>query len=162
MGVMTTGCVRGLVLWSACGSALAFSPSVSGPCGTPQLLEETLAAVVPQVPIRPPGTEKAERDANGVCANSASSDNFVLKWGNEATVSSLAVQDMLQAFEFSWSELVNDMGHPAPKTTESYKFNVYVGDTGSCAPSVYGMGGYFTVDSQGYPFIVMSLSLIHI
>jgi len=119
-------------------------------------MEEIRASVPIQVPPRPPSTDKEEREANGTCANSQSSENFVLKWGNNDSVSSTAVNEMLQAFEFSWAQEIGRMGHTAPVGTEQYKFNVYVGDTGSCAPSVYGMGGYFTVDSQGHPFIVMS------
>jgi len=149
--------LRSLVVWGSSGTAMAFPVDILGPCGTMERLQTTLQAVPIAMPPRPPSVDKGERDAHGVCANSASSDNFVLKWGDEESVSSTAVTEMLQAFEFTWSQQVTQMAHPAPFGTEEYKFNVYVGDTGSCAPSVFGMGGYYTVDSEGWPFIVMSL-----
>jgi hypothetical protein len=154
---MGRGWLTGLLLWGASGSAWAFPAEVAGPCGTLGRLQHTLQAAPVRLPLPPPGTEKAEREAGGTCANSEASDNFVLKWGNEESVSAYAVTEMLSAFEFTWSELVTQMGHPPPLTSATYKFNIYVGDTGSCAPSAYGNGGYFTVDAEGYPFIVMSL-----
>jgi len=146
----------GLGVWVLIPRALAFPTDVAGPCGTLAYLEDTLQADPKPMPPRPPSSDKGEREAHGSCANSQESDNFVLKWGNDASVSGLAVSQMLSAFEFSWSEQVSAMGHPSPYGTDEYKFNVYVGDTGSCAPSVYGMGGYYTTDADGWPMIVMS------
>jgi hypothetical protein len=153
---MKRPCLTSVLLWAGSGAALAFPAEPAGPCGTLPLLERTLSVAPPQLPARPPSVDKAVREVSGSCANSEASTNFVLKWGDDATVSSTAVDEMLQAFEFAWSQQVEAMGHPAPETADVFKFNVYVGDTGSCAPSVYGMGGYFTVDAEGYPFIVMS------
>jgi MYXO-CTERM domain-containing protein len=144
----------------AAGSSWAFSPDRAGPCGTLNFLDETLAAQPAPLPPRPPSTDKGEREAHGTCANTASSDNFVLKWGDDASVSGIAVTQLLDAFEFSWAQQIDSMGHPPPWGTDEYKFNVYVGDSGSCAPSVYGMGGYYTTDAEGWPMIVMSLGTL--
>lgn len=89
--------------------------------------------------------------------NSVESEHFVAWWGDGSGVERYAVDDLLDAFEEGWVHEVEGMELPRPETTDAYKFNVYIGDSGSGAPSVYGNAGYFWYDSDGYPMIVMAL-----
>ncbi len=99
--------------------------------------------------------DKLVQDSYGL-PNSIETENFVAWWGDGASVDRHAVDDMLDAFEAGWDYEVELMELPQPETTETYKFNVYIGDTGSGAPSVYGNAGYFYYDHEGFPMIVMS------
>ncbi len=92
--------------------------------------------------------------------NSTETENFVAWWGDDASVSSHAVDDLLDFFEEGWDHHVGVMELPVPEHADMYKFNVYIGDTGSGAPSVYGNSGYFWYDSSGYPIIVMNLGCL--
>ncbi len=103
--------------------------------------------------------DKSVRDVYHL-PNSRESENFIVWWGDEGDVSTGDVDDMIEAFELGWDHLVETMDLPQPDGTLTYKFNVYIGDSGSGAPSSYGAAGYFWYDSQGYPIIVMSLGLM--
>lgn len=113
----------------------------------------------PAPPVLPFSPDKALRDSYDL-PNSMQSDNFVVWWGNGAVVDRDGVEDMLDAFELGWEHMVGAMELPAPERSDAYKFNVYVGDSGSGAPSVYGNSGYFWYDSDGYPMIVMALGTL--
>ncbi len=102
-----------------------------------------------------PGAGKQSRDPYGV-PNSLPSDNFVVRWGNSGGVNQSDAEDVVRWFEDSWAHEMGVMGFPGPDTSDSHKFNVYIGDTGSGAPSSYGAGGYFSYDSQGWPMIVLA------
>jgi hypothetical protein len=138
-----------LALWSLLAGA---GPLVDlAPCATPDRW----------VPVRPvarpamddPG-ERDERDAFGVL-NSARSEHFVVRWGpREPTEAQVA--RLLTAFEDSWSVFVDELDHTRPFGTDTYRFNVYVGDSGGNAPPGFGAAGYYTVDEEGYPYVVVS------
>lgn len=127
------------------------------PCLTPTLLP-TLPGPVGVAGIAPPGATKGDRDAWGIYPNAMSSTNFIVKWGNSGGVSSGEVSDLLDSFEASWAAEIEDWGHPAPWGTDTYKFNVYIGDTGGGTPSSYGSGGYYYQDDDGYGYIVIAES----
>jgi uncharacterized protein (TIGR03382 family) len=101
-----------------------------------------------------PGS-KAVRDTYH-SPQSQESENFVLFWGNGSTVTTSDVENLLAAFETGWSYYQDTMGLPAPFGSDLYKFDVYIGDTGSGLPSSYGNGGYSTSDSEGFPIIVIA------
>jgi MYXO-CTERM domain-containing protein len=135
------------------------------------LLPSTRCATMQLLPSMPPmrpataipstflGGGLPDRDPFGV-PNELTSTHFVMRWGNTGGISQNDAQDLLDAFETAWSVEVVDMDHPAPVGTDSYLFNVYIGDTGSGAPSAYGAGGYFYTDWDGYPYIVVSKDVL--
>ena len=93
---------------------------------------------------------------SGVCNGTEVSDNFILKWGLDAPPADDEVELIMEALETSWNHQLEIMGHAAPYGTDDYLFNVYVGDSGGCAPSARGVGGYYTTDDEGWPIIVLS------
>ena len=107
-----------------------------------------------EVPVLPPFSNKAERDMYCGSCNTLSSDNFILRWGSGITQAQ--AQDVLDSFEYSWNVEIAQMGYEAPATTDSYLFNIYIGDSGSGTPAGYGAAGYFTGDQQGFPMIVLA------
>jgi MYXO-CTERM domain-containing protein len=128
-------------------------------------LAEALAARgLPPFPVPavlPPASghaaaEKMTRDPYDA-PNAQETSNFVAYWGTEGSVSGGDVSDLLEAFELAWSHHIGTMGLPEPSGSDLYKFNVYIGDTGSGIPGSYGAGGYYTVDGDGYPMIVIAL-----
>ncbi len=129
-------------------------------CLVHALAERGLPAALP--PLEPPVVEgtrmpdKEIQDSYGL-PNRAETDNFIAWWGDGASVSSHDVDDMLDYFEEGWDHEVDVMELPGPETSDTHKINIYVGDSGSGAPSAYGNAGYFYYDSYGYPMIVMAL-----
>lgn len=101
--------------------------------------------------------EKLVRDAHGTFPNQRTSANFVAKWGPDATYTDAQVDRMLVGFEDGWAKQVAEMGHPAPAGSDTYRVNVYIGNSGGNAPTIpeYA-GGYATIDAEGYPMMVMS------
>lgn len=84
-------------------------------------------------------------------------DNFAVWWDVEGGI----IEDadavaLAEAFEASWVTQHETMGYPAPLHTDDTLFNVYIGDSGPDAPSASGAAGYYTVDSDLYPFVVIS------
>ena len=147
------------MLFALAGFSLAqpATPLRDGRCGTP-LLQPPLPTLVPYPAVpRPPDAAKGERDAGGAFPNSARSDNFVVKWGDDASVDEADVDALLDAFESAWAVEVLDMGHPPPVTTTDYLFNVYLGGTGDGTPPSYGYAGYYYLDGDGYPMVVIGV-----
>jgi len=116
-----------------------------------------IASTPAPLPPRPPSDEKGVRDAmSGVCTGIEMSENFILKWGLDAPPADGEIALIMEALETSWDHQLDIMGHAAPYGTSDYLFNVYVGDSGGCAPSARGVGGYYTTDVEGWPIIVLS------
>lgn len=136
--------------------ALAGAPDLPPvhPCATPRMWEPV---VEPRVPLRPPPPdgERAERDAY-VVPNSARSEHFVVRWGTTDPPSREMVNRLLDAFEDAWEVYIVGLDHSAPYGTDAYRFNVYVGDTGSGAPPGYGAAGYYSTDPEGWPMVSVS------
>jgi hypothetical protein len=99
--------------------------------------------------------DKALRDVFHL-PNHEENEDFVVWWGDSGGVEEGDIDDLLDAFDDGWARQIDEYGLPAPYGTETYKFNVFIGDSGSGAPSSYGNSGYYTVDSQGYPLIVVA------
>jgi hypothetical protein len=140
-------------VWS---QSINVAQAMPGICGTPEFLDMTLASVQMAVPPLPPGPTKGTREAHGACAGSATSENFTFKWGADAPPSPDEIEQILVALERAWDTELNEMEHAHPYGSDSHLFNVYFGDSGDCAPSAYGMGGYYTTDTEGWPMIVLS------
>ena len=148
------------MLWMASLIGIAFGGVHEAPCLTMELLAET-------GPLQAPtGTwaqldEKGHRDAFNVAfPHERASENFVVKWGNDMSVSSGDVDSLLEGFETAWDLLVEDMGHLQPAGSQQYLVNVYIGDSGSGAPVMHGAAGYFTLDPDGWPMLVMNANVI--
>ena len=87
--------------------------------------------------------------------NRALSDNFVLHWGDETSLSVQKQEEILDYLEWSWTHEIEVMQYPAPYGTDHYLFNVYMGSSGSGAPSDAGVAGYYTTDEDGWPMVVL-------
>ena len=136
---------------------LSFEVAAETRCGTPAFFDDFIGVAPKVLPPPPPSPSKAIRDAQpGVCSDQEVSENFVLKWGPDAVPATDEIRQIIAALEASWQHELNIMNHSHPYGTNTYRFNVYVGDSGGCAPSAFGMGGYYTVDTDGWPFIVLS------
>ncbi len=101
----------------------------------------------------PPFPGKQTRDLYDL-PNSVESENFIVRWGDSGSVSQSNCEELLEIMETGWEYEVGVMEMPQPTTTETYKLNVYVGDTGG--PSASGAAGYFSGDQEGYPMIVIN------
>jgi len=135
--------------------------AIPRPCGTLALLPRDGLPPAPVVPLLPPSTEKLERDDYGVTAHEYSTANFVIRWGNSGGVSTTEVERLATAFEAAWTEEIGTQGHPPPGGAETYKFNIYIGDSGGGTPSGYGAGGYFNYDGEGWPMVVVAADTLN-
>ncbi len=138
---------------------MALSGTPNPTCLTPQLLPLPRHRV-PHSIVTVWSSDKIERDSFGVFPNEVRSDNFVIKWGDGRVISPTQSQRLLDAFEQGWQTEVVVMGHPQPIGTDSDLFNVYIGDTGSGTPSSHGSGGYFSLDDEGWPMIVLNPDIL--
>ncbi|MBN2800453.1 MAG: hypothetical protein JXX28_15035 [Deltaproteobacteria bacterium] len=87
-------------------------------------------------------------------------DNFAVKWGSYARFSEENVHALADAFERAWAEEVVGWGFEAPRESDKYKFNVYIGDTDGGTPSSMGAAGYYYYDGDGWPMIVIAASQV--
>ena len=122
-------------------------------CLTLSLLPEILSLTPSPLPPPPPGVGKAERDVYAL-PNVATSPHFAVRWGDGGSVNAADVDRLLASFEESWSVEIDELGMPAPYGSDEWLFNVYIGDTGG--PSAGGVYGYYSVDSQSWPMVVIS------
>ena len=105
-------------------------------------------------------TGKSIRNSYEGDNNVHATDNFAVWWGTESGFDQADVEELADNFELSWSSIVAGMGYPPPEESSSYKFNVYVGDTGGGLPSAEGSAGYFWYDPDWYPMIVISKDIV--
>ncbi len=126
-------------------------------CGMPQFLGVTPPTRVER-PLGPPPPdgEKALRDAFGVVDNELLTENFVFRWGTSGSVRTADVERLAAAFEAAWTEEISVQGHPLPTGADTYRFNVYIGDSGGGTPSGSGAAGYFWYDEEGWPMVVVA------
>ncbi|MEC7987011.1 MAG: DUF6055 domain-containing protein [Myxococcota bacterium] len=129
------------------------------PCGTLTFFEDTALRTRTQFPVPPPSSEKLSRDVYQL-PNVLFSENFALHWGSELSFSESEATIVLEEFERSWTYEVQEMQYPAPLGSDGHYFNVYLGDSGNGAPSSYGNAGYYTVDDDGWPMIVIDYQSI--
>ena len=120
-------------------------------CDDPRLAPFARQPVAQMAPP-PPVEGKGLRDGYSM-PNSQESENFVVRWGASGNWPSSRADDVLDALEAAWSLILEDMDYVAPSGTDSYKFNVYIGDTGG--PGAYG-SAYYTRDGNNWPMIVVT------
>ena len=131
------------------------APDITHKCATlDQLRLSPVTVTNADIPVRPPSSNKGQRDSVCGNCNTLSSDNFIVRWGNG--ISQSQAQNILDSFEYSWDIEINQLGYEMPTSADTYLFNVYIGDSGGGAPQGYGAAGYFTGDNQGYPMIVIA------
>ena len=136
-------------------SVAVAAPEITHKCATLDRLRLSPVTVTNiDIPVRPPNSNKAERDSLCGNCNTLSSDNFIVRWGSG--ISQSQAQNILDSFEYSWDIEVNQLGYEIPTSADTYLFNVYIGDSGGGTPGGYGAAGYFTGDNQGYPMIVIA------
>ena len=80
------------------------------------------------------------------------SEHFALHWGQDFDDLE-RVADILGLLEDTWEMQIERWGMQAP-VGSSY-FNVYLGGTGSNMPADLGVAGYYDVDDNGYPMVVL-------
>lgn len=127
-------------------------------CGTLEQLKRRGFEIPSPNPIETFGREKTERDAYGVFPNVILSPNFALKWGDESEITTEQAQTLIDTFETVWTMEVDTFEYPPPTGSDLALFNVYIGDTGSPAPSAQNFGGYFAYDPENWPMIVVAMS----
>jgi hypothetical protein len=134
--------------------------AMNGECITPQKMRAftEIPAVVPYPPP-PADGEKAEREVDFPLENSLSSENFVVKWGNE-NLNQYDLDRLLDTFEVAWDSITTGMGYPAPVGSDTHLVNIYIGDSGDGSPDMLGAAGYQTLDSEGWPMIVISKGVL--
>ncbi len=124
------------------------------PCPFPAQLTELRSAPTP-TPVAAT-IAKADRDATGPWPNERGSANFVVKWGDSGGVEDADADLVLDLFEAAWAVEIDAMGHAPPAGAVTWRFNVYLGDTGDGTPPTYGYAGYYTVDAEGWPMVVLN------
>ena len=127
------------------------------PCHTLSHFEPT--SFRSEFPPPPPSGEKESMDVFSL-PNAATSDNFALRWGGGRAISEERAQEILTEFERAWDHEINTLNFPAPLGSDAHLFNVYIGNSGSGAPSSYGAAGYYDSDASGWPMIVIDLETL--
>jgi len=138
--------------------AFAAAPDAPRTCGTEAHLASRPAGWSSPARALPDWRDagpKAVRDAIG-SFDTYETANFAVKWGAMSGFDETDVVALGEALEAAWATQVIEQAYPAPLQTGSWKFNVYLGDTGEGTPSALGNAGYYWYDDDGYPMIVIS------
>ena len=80
------------------------------------------------------------------------SEHFALHWGADFSRME-RIPQILELLETTWELQVNVWGMEPP--TEDVYFNVYLGGTGDSLPNDLDVAGYYDVDSNGLPMVVL-------
>ena len=127
------------------------------PCGTNDRLPAVLPALATD-PMSPPGDVELEvRDPFGSDYDDFElSEHFVLKWGPEANPTRDQIEGTLDALEDAWTVAFDEMQFDRPSFTNTYRVNVYIGNSGGDTPEIPGnYAAYVTVDDDGYAYVVV-------
>jgi hypothetical protein len=146
-----------LLLNAGALAATPLPPSI--PCATPALhLDANHTRAV--LPVDPPenGESKELRNTYTDLSNTIETENFVVWWGSSLGFTTEDVVALAESFELAWETEIDELGFQQPSGTESYKFNVYIGDTGG--PSSLGANGYYYYDDDNWPMVVISSTLL--
>lgn len=128
------------------------------PCGTLEALRALDMSKKVEINTEVLRAEKEEREGFATLPNSQSSENFIIKWNG--SINQDAIDQLLESFEYSWQVEIDSLGHHAPVGTDNYLFNVYIGDSGGNSPNSNGAAGYFTLDNDWYPMIVVGKGVL--
>jgi hypothetical protein len=127
-------------------------------CGTPGLISEFLGRDRP--PSVPPSPDWVDHESHGDVPNVQYSTHFALKWGPDHPPTEADSARLLADFEYAYTVEVETWEMADPTGFGGSFFNVYIGDTGADVPSVMGNAGYYTLDPDGFPMIVISNEII--
>ena len=132
------------------------SQAFAFPCGLQAHLPEIAAT-----PFRQPVTlttsgELEGRDPFEIIGREEVTPHFSIRWGANAVYNQDLILEVGEVLEEIWTAEVETLGYPAPRGTDAYRLNVYVGDTGGGTPSAGFSIAYVTVDGEGYPYMVLS------
>ena len=105
-------------------------------------------------------SDKGVRNAYAGEPNALETSNFVIWYGTPDGFSERDIESLSVEMEYIWTTLINDMGYPTPENSDAWKFNVYIGDTGSGVPSAEGAAGYFGMTDKNFPMIVLSKEIV--
>jgi hypothetical protein len=128
-------------------------------CATLALLPDAPPITAPAAAFLTPPAEKELRDPFHL-PNVATSENFAVWWGDLGFTEPDDVELLLESFETAWAVHIAEMAHPPPAGTDTTRFTVVLGDTGDGAPQSYGTSGYFFVDPEGWPMVVIAASAL--
>ena len=128
-------------------------------CGTMERLDRALL-----VPARrrarilhPPAAGKTTRDSFGGWAHLRESDNFAVKWTSD-DIGDADAGVAVATLEESWSRYIGGLAQDLPTGADQFRVNAYVVGPND-ALSIDFTGGYTDLDSEGYPYVVMSADL---
>lgn len=108
-------------------------------------------------PPPPSADGKQSRDAYGSFPSQRETPNFIIKWGALDGFSFEDVDALAEALETSWSHEIDALGYPVPLGANTYKVNVYIGDTHPLSPPINANAkAYVNLDPDGYPQLVFS------
>ena len=109
-------------------TALSFAnaaPNITHKCATLERLRLAPVTVTnADIPVRPPNSNKSQRDSVCGGCNTLSSDNFIVRWGNG--ISQNQAQNVLDSFEYAWNIEINQLNYEIPTAADTYLFNVYI------------------------------------
>lgn len=140
-------------------AALAATPAYADHrCGTLDHLPEIEARwhLAPRTAAAHHGPKQV-RDSFAGTWETLQSDNFVVRWKAGAVLPANA-QKVLDVLELSWTTYHDTLQQDVPIGADQFKVNAYVvgpDDT----PSIEFDGGYASLDSNGYPYFVLSLGM---
>jgi hypothetical protein len=107
-------------------------------------------------PFREPVVYKQERDHVDSFDTPSDqiefSEHFALHWGTGFSGME-RISQILELLETTWELQIDVWGMEPP--TEDVYFNVYLGSTGDGLPNDLGVAGYYDVDSNGVPMVVL-------
>lgn len=126
------------------------------PCGLQAHMDE-IASTPFRVPVtQTTGDELLNRDPFDIIGREEFTTHFAVRWGANAVYNQDLIFALGDILEEVWQAEVETLGYPQPRGTDMHRLNVYVGDTGGGTPSAGFTMAYVTVDSEGYPFMVLS------
>lgn len=102
---------------------------------------------------------KQSRDAVGPLPYTYETENFAVRWGSWEGFGDADVAALAAALEAAWALEIDELGWPAPYGTDTWRFNVYIGDTDG-APSGLGASGYYDRDDEGFPMLVIAAGIV--
>ena len=97
------------------------------------------------------------RDAFGDFPNVKETNHFAIKWGQFDDFSNKDIEVLADALEKSWEHEVETLNYPPPFGADTFKTNVYIGNTHEDIPDISNASKAYTqVDDQGYAYLVFS------
>lgn len=136
------------------------SPAIADSrCGTPVRMHTFRHRATPPVITTANAGPKLERESFGPNHQLRTSANFALRW-RDAAVTDAQAQIILDEAERNWTMFANTFQQPVPLGADQFKLNIYVSKSATDDPGIDFDGGYANYDAEGYPFMVLSATLL--